>query len=131
MAISNINNTNAPQAPRSISATGPSPAVSRERSYGEEQPAAIVTLSPQARRLSMEQQQPLVTREPVQPRNNLPEAPPRTIPDTRKAQDVAVTHTDLAAATQNANSAREAAEAPARRSSEQQAVERKRINTYA
>lgn len=127
MAISNINNIKAPPAPRSVSATNPSPAVSR--SYGEGQPDTIVTLSPQARRMSVEQ--PLVTREPVQPRTSLPEPPPRTIPDTRKAQDVAVTHADLAAVTQNANSAREAAEAPARRSSEQQAVERKRINTYA
>ncbi len=129
MAISNINGTNSPQAPRSISATNPAPAVSRERSYGEDQPATIVTLSPQARRLSLEQ--PLVTREPVQPRTNLPEAPPRTIPDTRKTQDVAVTHADLAAVAQTQTSAREAAEAPARRSNEQQVTERKRINTYA
>jgi len=82
MAISNVGNTNQAAALKSIIPTTPSQSAGNTRSYGEQQPAAIVTLSAQAKKLSMAQAAP------AQPRANQNYAPPAAQAQTRPNQTV-------------------------------------------
>jgi hypothetical protein len=127
MAISNISTANQPASVRSVAATNPASAVSKERSYGDDQPAAIVTLSAQAKRLSAEQSPRTQTQTRV---NQQPEQASRTQIQTRSNQTQSAVQTDKVAVAKVETSARQAAEAPVERQQDQ-VVERKRINTYA
>lgn len=126
MAISNVSTANLPASVRSIAAASPAPSANKALPYGEQQPAAIVTLSAQAKRMSMEQAPATQT----QTRANPPEQAPRTQMQTRVSQAQSVSQADKAAVTKVETSARETAEAPVTRQQDE-VVERKRINTYA
>ncbi len=158
MAISNVNTTNPlaptkPVTPAAADAQG-----NRTLAREDRQPAAIVTLSAQARKMSMEQapraqaeirssqaeptpraqtesrasQIEQALRMPVEPRASGVEQAPRTQAATRSNQMQAPVQSDKVAARSVESSAREAAEAPVVRQQEaQEDRPRVRINTYA
>ncbi|MDX8399007.1 MAG: hypothetical protein R8K20_02015 [Gallionellaceae bacterium] len=138
MAISNVGNTNQVAALKSINPTTPSRSAGNARSYGEQQPATIVTLSAQAKKLSMAQAAPTQTRSrqaietprtQTQTRATQAAETPRSQMQTRITQAQSVTQTANVATTKIETRAAEAAEPPAIQ--RQEPVERKRINTYA
>lgn len=129
MAISNVSTANQPSAIKPTAASNPVSAAGKGLPYGEQQPAAIVTLSAQAKRLSVEQPAP---RTQTETRANQPEQVPRTQAQTRTSQTQSALQLDKVAVTKVETGAREAAEAPSTRQQDETVVaERKRINTYA
>ena len=115
MAISNISNSNPLSSARSVTATNNDSAANRTQVQEDRQPATIVTLSAQAKKLNSEQTAITHTESQAQTRSN---------------QALSVTQADKAAVTKVETGARDAAEAPVARQQDE-SVERKRINTYA
>lgn len=159
MAISNVNTTNPlaptkPVAPAAGDAQG-----NRTLAREDRQPAAIVTLSAQAKKMSLEQapraqaemrssqaepapraqtesrasQIEQALRMPVEPRASRVDQAPRTQAATRSNQMQAAVQADKISARATENSARGAAEAPVLQQQETQTEDRPRvrINTYA
>lgn len=123
MAISNVNTLSQPSAVKPVAASNPAAAANATRSYEEQQPAAIVTLSARAQKLSREPE----PRTQMQTRAIQTEASPQI--QTRETQTRASVQADKVTVAKVETSAREAAEAPVTR--QQENTERKRINTYA
>ena len=109
MAISSVSNTNKLSSSGPAAAPAVAPSTNRARAGDEQQDAAIVTLSAQARKLSLSQATPAASQ-------------------TRNTQTQAATRADTAAVAKVEKGASEAAEAPA---AQQKENEYKRINTYA
>ncbi len=146
MAISNVNTTNPlaptkPVAPAAGDAQG-----NRTLAREDRQPAAIVTLSAQAKKMSMEQ----APRAQAETRSSQAEPAPRAQTESRASQieqalrmpveprasrvdQAPRTQADKISARATENSAREAAEAPVIQQQETQPEDRPRvrINTYA
>jgi hypothetical protein len=121
MAISNVNSTNSPASVSSVSSTAATSQANRGKQSAEPQEAAIVTLSAQARKLSLSQPAPASAPAQSQTRSNQVQA-------TNRA-DTAVTEKVVA-------KAKEAAESPAAQLREPETQPKRnetktRINTYA
>lgn len=115
MAISNVSNTNPLASTRSAATTGSEQVASKNQIPEDRQPATIVTLSAQSKKLSMEETSITHT---------------QSQPQTRANQTQSASQSDRAAVNKVEISAREAADAPVKRQLEE-ILEKKRINTYA
>jgi hypothetical protein len=125
MAISNINSASQPSTVNSITSGNPAAAANRARATTDRQEATVVTLSAQARRLSLTQ-----TEQPQElPQTNELRGSPQAV-QTQASQTQFSERTNSAAAEKVQIGAREAAEAVASRPTENEPRIR-RINTYA